>query len=472
VKIMERPLNILIIEDSPADFLLVERHLRQQGMEVNCVRVDSAEDLERALDAGGWDIILSDFCVPSLDFYDSFARIKAHTPDLPVILVSGSVGEEQAVELLKLGLWDFILKENLARLVPSIKRSLKEVAERLARRGAEEALRESEQRFQDVVQASVDWVWEVDEQARYTYASRSVEQVLGYTVNEILGRTPFDLMLPADAERIRREFREIAARKAPFRELANANRHKDGTIRHLLTTGIPVFDPLGKLCGYRGIDRDITERKQAEAQIRNSLHVKEVLLKEIHHRVKNNLQIISSLLNLQANFNKNEVLAAILQDSQNRIRSMALVHEMLYRTEDLATIDFGSYLRSLVRNLLRNSMTASYGITVDVEAEGIVFDIDTAVPCGLMVNELVTNSLKHAFPSEGSGQVMVCLERRDEHTCILTVADTGKGLPDGFDPDRTETLGMTIVKSLTQQLEGKLEIGRHGGASFTITFKG
>ena len=133
-------LNILIIEDNQADFLLVRRHLRQQGVGAQCLRADSAEALERALDDGGWDIVLSDYSVPRLNFHDTFARIQSRTPGLPVILVSGSIGEEQAVELLKLGVRDFVLKENLTCLVPAIERSLKEVADITERRNLEETV--------------------------------------------------------------------------------------------------------------------------------------------------------------------------------------------------------------------------------------------------------------------------------------------------------------------------------------------
>ena len=136
--------NILIIEDNQTDFLLVRRHLRQQGVGAQCLRADSAEALERALDDGGWDIVLSDYSVPRLNFHDTFARIQSRTPGLPVILVSGSIGEEQAVELLKLGVRDFVLKENLTRLVPAIERSLKEVADITERRNLEEQLRQSQ----------------------------------------------------------------------------------------------------------------------------------------------------------------------------------------------------------------------------------------------------------------------------------------------------------------------------------------
>ena len=191
--------------------------------------------------------------------------------------------------------WDWTLTpvKDLEDHIIGLVFSLFETTER---KRAEKAVQQSEQRFQDVVLASADWVWEVDEQARYTYASRNVEQILGYTVEEILGKTPFDLMPPDEAERVGCEFQEIAAREVPFRDLVNVNRHKNGSLRHLLTTGIPVFDPLGKLCGYRGIDRDITERKLME----DALHrAKETLEQQVMERTEELTRVSAKVI--QAN---------------------------------------------------------------------------------------------------------------------------------------------------------------------------
>jgi PAS domain S-box-containing protein len=266
--IMGQLLKILHIEDNQADFQLITRHLRQQGMDTECFRVDCMEMLERALAESEWDLILADFNVPGLNFYDSFAFVHAQAPNLPIILVSGNVGEEQAVELLKLGVWDFVLKDNLTRLVPAVMRALMDATEYRARHAAAEALRESERRFQDVVNSSKDWIWEIDDNQRYIYASRSVERLLGYTVEEILGKTPFDLMLPEESELLKNKFFVFAASKETFHELPNTKISKNGSIRHLLSSGIPVLDTNGDLKGYRGLNRDITEQKLSEETLR------------------------------------------------------------------------------------------------------------------------------------------------------------------------------------------------------------
>ena len=265
---MGQSLKIMYIEDNQADFLLITRHLRQHGMDVECVRVDCIEAIERALASGGWDLVLADFNVPGLNFHDTFAFVRAQYPDLPVILVSGNVGEEQAVELLKLGVWDFVLKDNLTRLLPAVLRALMDATEYRARKDAEVALRVSERRFQDVVNSSKDWIWEIDDSNRYVYASRSAERLLGYSVEEIVGKSPFDLMHPDEADLVQSKFLAFAAQKEIFHDLPNAKISKNGSIRHFLTSGIPIVDANGDLKGYRGLNRDVTEQKSSEETLR------------------------------------------------------------------------------------------------------------------------------------------------------------------------------------------------------------
>jgi two-component sensor histidine kinase/PAS domain-containing protein len=222
------------------------------------------------------------------------------------------------------------------------------------------------------------------------------------------------------------------------------------------------------------IATDITARKNDDVKIRASLHEKELLLKEVHHRVKNNLQIISSMLRLQSTC---EGGAELVRDSQSRIRAMSLIHEKLYQSADLSRIDMGEYLRSLVANL-----TASFGVTrtqvrADVEADQVSLNIDTAVICGLIVNELVTNSLKHAFPPGRGGEVLVGLSRvedpgRGDTLYQIVVSDNGVGLPANFDFEAAKTLGLQLVAMLaSQQLQGDLEVSREGGTRFTLRFR-
>ena len=228
-------------------------------------------------------------------------------------------------------------------------------------------------------------------------------------------------------------------------------------------------DKDGRITGFVTIDRDITVRRQAEDKIKASLQEKEVLLKEINHRVKNNLQIISSLLNLQSREIQDEQALRSFQVSQDRIRSMAMVHEMLYQSDDLARIDFGEYIKSLATDLGSAYGLGVRDIDLKIDVENIMLGIDTAIPCGVIVNELVANSLKHAFPGDRPGEISVSFQAADgQYTMIFK--DDGVGLPEDLDVSRPSSLGLTIVNALTGQLNGIIDLGRNGGTEIRIRF--
>jgi len=218
------------------------------------------------------------------------------------------------------------------------------------------------------------------------------------------------------------------------------------------------------------IAMDITERKLVEEQVKASLQEKEVLLKEIHHRVKNNLQVISSLLSLQSSYIEDRKFLGVLDDSQHRVRSMALIHEKLYQSANLAQIDFGDYIRELASYLLQSQDTHLRGITLNVQVTDTFLDIDTAVPCGLIINELVSNSLKHAFPKGQNGEIFIKMWAIDRQQVTLIVGDNGLGFPQELDFRETESLGLQLVNTLVEQLEGVIELGRNNGSRFTINF--
>ncbi|OPY28717.1 MAG: DNA-binding transcriptional regulator BasR [Methanobacterium sp. PtaU1.Bin242] len=220
------------------------------------------------------------------------------------------------------------------------------------------------------------------------------------------------------------------------------------------------------------IERKNAEKKllKTEESLKKSLQEKEVLLREIHHRVKNNMQIISSLFNLESTYTTNIEEKKIFEDSQNRVKSMAMIHEKLYQSHDLAKIDFADYIKSLASVLF-----SSYGVSTDIKltinVEDVLFDIETAVPCGLIVNELLTNSIKHAFPRDRNGEIIIKLHRDDEENFILTVSDNGVGFPEGLDFKNTDTLGLQLVDTLVRQLEGTIELNKKDGTEFIVTFK-
>ena len=237
-----------------------------------------------------------------------------------------------------------------------------------------------------------------------------------------------------------------------------------GLLLTVVTLGLLVFSK----SMATDIIVDITKRKQAEAQLQASLYEKEVLLKEIHHRVKNNLQVIASLLYRQSDHLKDPENVALFEDTQNRVKSMALVHESLSRTGDLAHFNFAHYIESLTTHLFQSHVAEVSRISLDMELDEIAFDVDTAIPCGLILNELLTNALKYAFPDGRSGNIHITLRAAAEQA-TLSVRDTGIGFPEGFDVRNTESLGLQLVGMMTEQLGGTLTLTRGGGTTFTVS---
>jgi two-component sensor histidine kinase len=247
-------------------------------------------------------------------------------------------------------------------------------------------------------------------------------------------------------------------------------RRRDGVYRWVYDTGTPLYNAENQFNGYIGSVIDITEQREDQERLQASLHEKEVLLKEIHHRVKNNLQIITSLLNLQSKKIKDRQSLAMFAESQNRVKSMALVHENLYRSTNIAKLSFAEYIRSLSSQLFRSYGISSSHIrlTISIQEE-VYMDIDMAIPCGLIINELVSNSLKYAFPQNATGEISIALRKSgDKH--ILQVKDNGVGLPNDFDMELLSSLGLMLVQTLTEQLGGSLIIENQCGLAYTITF--
>lgn len=230
----------------------------------------------------------------------------------------------------------------------------------------------------------------------------------------------------------------------------------------------PIFDTKGNVAEISIVAHDVSEKKKSSNEIIESLKEKEVMLKEIHHRVKNNLQIISSILNLQSSFVTDENTLEILQESRNRIRSMAIIHENLYRTEDFSSINFADYLMNLVTNLIASYRTRE-GIELETEIEQINLVLDQAIPCGLLVNELISNSLKYAWPGEKDGKITLHLKQVDNQVSLL-IADDGIGLPNNFEDMNSDTLGLQLVITLVDQLDGELIVDSKNGTKYLIKF--
>ena len=339
------------------------------------------------------------------------------------------------------------------------------------RKRAEEAVKRSEARFAGIVRISEDAIISVDDNQNITLFNEGAEKIFGYSSAEVMGKG-IDILIPGRFGLVHHGY------IAKFGESPDALRamNERGSLFGLRKDGteFPAEASISKfeLAGEKVLTvrlRDITERKRAEEQIRNSLAEKEVLLKEIHHRVKNNLQVVSSLLSLQSGDPKLEPLRELFIESQNRVKSMALIHEKLYLSADFSNIDFADYIESLARNLFHsygaNPERISLTIEVDVE-----LDIDHAIPCGLIINELLSNALKHAFPNERHGGILLRFRRRGR-AFILDFSDDGIGLPPGINFRETESLGLQLVTTLTSQIGGKIERLPMEGTGFEISFE-
>ena len=302
------------------------------------------------------------------------------------------------------------------------------------------------------------------------YVNRGFIELTGYASEEVIGANPRMLQSGFTPFEIYKDMWDsILNGRVWYGELLNKKKNSDLYWQSVSIT--PIKNAENKITHYLSIQENITEKKAKDEKLRNSLKEKETMLKEIHHRVKNNLQIVSSLLKLQSQFLKNKDDILIFEDSQRRIRAMSLIHQNLYNSENLSSIDFGDYVKKLVRDLFASFNVPSAKVSYDIKIDGIFLDIETSIPCGLLINELVSNSLKYAFNGSGDSVVSISLDREDETGYKLMVGDNGKGIPADIDFRKTNSLGLQLVCSLTEQLEGTITLDNSHGAEFNIDFR-
>jgi PAS domain S-box-containing protein len=379
----------------------------------------------------------------------------------------------------------------------------------LKRKQVHEELRESEERFRLLLQNANDGilVHEISQECpgKFLEVNDKVCRLLGYTHDEMAHMSVSDIDVPEQFERIPAIMKRLINDGHAVFETDFLTKDKE---RIPVEVSARLFDLRGKQT-VLAIIRDITERKKAELQlqrynvdlekgiaertaslhmttdmlqnevlqheiaekkIQESLDEKSVLLKEIHHRVKNNLQIIASMLNLQSRYITDEKTLQAIKDSQSRVKAMALVHEKLYRSSDISKIDLGDYVKFLGNSLFQFFDMKGKGIKFTTDIPEVFIDINTAIPLGLMINELISNSLKYAFPGGREGDISVTVQRQD-HTLTILFKDNGAGIPQDFDWRNARSLGLRLVISLVEQLNGTIELDRSAGTAFTIVVK-
>jgi PAS domain S-box-containing protein len=369
---------------------------------------------------------------------------------------------------------------------------------RRLRRDAEKRYNDRLQLYIESLEEATDCVLIADASKNIMYANNAIEMILGAVPDEVVGHSILNLLFAdaTDADKALQGLREhgrwhgevkscadqvdtttevtiAAVRDAEDKATAFVSIARDVTVRKRIEEELENYRRnLESLVAERtsALEHEVSENKIVQKELANSLREKEMLLKEVHHRVKNNMQVISSLLNIQAEMNGNEEFATLLSESQLRIKSMSLIHENLYQSDDLLEIDFDDYIRVLANSLCRFYQTSGALVDLDIHVADVSLDIESAVPCGLIINELISNSLKHAFVGkQGRGTIRVDFVI-EGCQYILSIQDDGIGLPVGFDITASTTMGMEIVSILTQQLDGTLSISPEAGTRFNISF--
>ena len=338
---------------------------------------------------------------------------------------------------------------------------------------AKAALQESETRFRSLIEAATVGVLIVAQDGRIYLVNRKIEEMFGYTRQE-LARQPLEMLLPARFRQYHEALRQDYLASPSVRAMGIGRelfgRRQNGE-EFPIEVGLNFIEEGGKLFGLAYVT-DITVRRQNEAMVLASLQEKEVLLQEIHHRVKNNLQIVSSLLDLQTLYREDSVSREILQDSRQRVQTMALIHEKLYRSSNLKKVNFSEYMNDLLVYLWQSLAGKTRNVQLVTDIAPLALDVETAVPCGLILNELISNAVKHAFPNEQPGQLNISLSSYESgQQAILSVSDNGVGLPPDLDWRQGQSLGLTIVQTLVQQLGGQMAVETAVGTTFKITFK-
>lgn len=335
------------------------------------------------------------------------------------------------------------------------------------RKRIENRIVKSEKKYRELADLLPQTVFETDVNAKLTFMNVYGFEMFGYSQEDLeAGLNILELIIEEERSISKEKLHEVLKGQSSGDEYT-AER-KDGSQFPIILHSNPIVHKENNE-GFRGIIIDISEIKNAEEKLITSLKEKEVLLQEIHHRVKNNMQIISSLLSLQANHTESKETAEILKESRGRVKSMAMIHEKLYHSNNLGKLKMAEYLNNLVRDIIRSYSGVSSDITVDIEVEDINLNIDTAIPMGLFVNELISNSVKHAFP-DNKGNITLKLKSMDDEY-LLCVSDNGIGFPDGFNIDESTSLGLKLVKSLAIQLDGDLQIHRNNETTFILRFK-
>ena len=502
------PAHILIVEDEEVHVALIRRGF---GTEQEKYRLSVASTL-----ADARRIIADD--PPALAFVDwllpdgkgaELLSGRDTAPALPIIIMTSYGTEQLAVDLMKAGALDYLVKSDVmfSEIVHIAERALRECEHITELKRAEAALHESEERYRILTDAAHDAICTLSPEGVVTFVNSGGSALIGMPPEKIVGLSLENLYHPDIAQEFRENLDKVISTKRPVRYDSKFWHENQDQITWLDAQLVPQFGPDGSVVQVIGISRSITDRKQAEMllkrfnvelewqvrlrtaelehtntlleaeiiqrtlaeeNVRKSLNERELLLREIHHRVKNNLQIILSLISLQSRNIQDQKLLDTMGEFQNRIMAMAHIHERMYRAEDISRIDLSEIVTFLGSSLFLFYKVNPKVIRLNVEFKDIQISINSAIPISLIINEIISNSIKHGFPKGTLGEITIA-GRREADTIVLSIKDTGIGIPKDLDWKRSkQSLGLRLVVSLVEQLNGTIELDRSAGTAFTI----
>lgn len=447
--------KILVVEDNKIISLEIKQRLESMGYEVVAVAYAGEEAITKATEKLP-DLVLMDIKLSGkMDGIEAAEKIRVLL-DIPVVYLTAYSDESTLQRAKVTEPFGYIVK-------PLEERELHSTIEiSLYKHKIEKKLKESESKYHSIVESFDGFIYINDSDYNIKFLNNKLIKKIGRNaIDEKCHKVLYGLDTPCQWCEMDIILRENIVRSERYNTFDNTWYEEVHT---------SVRDRDGKIM-KQSMMRDISERKKDEEKIIESLREKEVMLSEIHHRVKNNLQIISSLLNLQSTYIIDKAALNAIKESRNRVSSMALIHEKLYKSKNLSKIDFEDYIKHLTSHLLQIYAISKVKVDMKINASQVFLTVDTAIPTGLIINELVSNSLKHAFPDKKEGKIEIELKQTSQGEYYLKVKDNGCGIKKDVNLSSTTTLGMQLISMLTKQLAGEVKIENGTGTEVTIKFK-
>ena len=459
--IIKPPIKILLIEDNPDDYSFIREMLEEIEDQFELANAETLKKGLKSFDDGQYDVILLDLGLPDSNGFDTFNKVHNHAPRTALLILTGLDDEEIGNRAVKEGAQDYLVKGQI-----DSKLLFKSINYGIERNNLVLDLAQRESNLSALMENTTDSIWSTDIEGNLlTFNSKFQKLYKKYYGIELAQGIKLYDHIPADEIKLWETVNKRILRKERFS--FEKVYESPGTSIYVEISVNPIISEDDSVIGASFFSRDITKRKKTENSNKVALEEKEMLIKGIQYQVKNNMDIVSSLFDMQIRHLEEEA-KNVLKESHGRLKSMTMISEKLYQYENLSKINFKDYVADLVNDIFYSYGIKNGTIHPKLEIEDINVDINTAIPLGLIINELVTNSVKYAFP-QSKGTIKIKLKSSPDQL-ELTIADNGVGLPDDLDYKNTDSLGLQLVYDLVRQIDGENELDRSHGTQFKITF--